>query len=64
MKTADPVTALSVTLDGQPISVEAALAYRSTLPHSRLTTGDHTLTLTVRTGGTTTLTRTQTFQVK
>ena len=64
LKTAAPVQALTLTLDGRPVPTEEALPYRFILAQAGLGLGAHILKLdvTLENGGK--ITRTQTFTVR
>ena len=64
LRTFEPPTRVTVTLDGRAVPVGAALPYRFTLP-ADLPPGRHTLTVTASgSGGKTLVSRVQTFDVQ
>ena len=64
LRTFEPPTRVTVTLDGRAVPVGAALPYRFTLP-ADLSPGRHTLTVTASgSGGKTLVSRVQTFDVQ
>ncbi|UBV42570.1 tetratricopeptide repeat protein [Deinococcus taeanensis] len=64
VRTAEPLARLTLTLDGRPVTVGAALPFAFTLP-ADLTSGPHTLTLTaLNAAGEPLLTRARPFTVQ